>query len=145
MLLRDVLKVVGESELKSFPWGRSVISLVNGFVDEARQLTLSSTGTDIVLAIESINEMEREMVLSAKVSADGFIAPPTPSANDDVQTERKQSNSKSIALFMFVGTLCLIALIMTLSASYAHLEGRPMDTSGVEMVLNAILEALKSN
>lgn len=143
MHLRDVLKVVGESELSRFPWGRNVVSIVNGFVEESYQLTLESKGADVDRAIATINEIEREMVLSAKVRIDGFVAPPVPSANDDVQIERNNSKTKSIAVFFFIGTLCLIALVMTFSISYGHLEGKPMDVSGLKLVFDAILGAIE--
>lgn len=134
--------MVGESELEKFPWGRNVVSIVNGFVEESFQLSLSSKGADVDRAIATISDIEREMVLSAKVRIDGFVALPTPSANDDVQTERNNSKTKSIVVFWFIGTLCLIAVVMTFSISYAHIQGQPMDTSGLKLVFDAILQAI---
>lgn len=146
MLLKDVLKVVGESELGSFPWGRSVVSVVNGFVDEEYQISLKSKGDDVNRAIESIPEEGRETVLSARMRADGYVALNTTSVNDDVVAqERSRHNTKAIAVFVFISSLCFIAIVMTMTTTHRHYKsGEPMETSWLVPLIEGILSALQT-
>ena len=123
-----------------------MVSLVNSFVSEDFQLSLASKGVDVDRAIAAINEVEREMVLSAKVRIDGFVAPAVTSANDDdaVTIERNKSKVKSILVSMFIGSLCLIALIMTFGTTFRHQAGEPMDTSWLKPLIDAAISILQS-
>lgn len=145
MHLRDVLKVVGESELERFPWGRNVVSLINGFVKPDQQISLSSKGDQINAAISSIDEVTRELLLAAKVNLDGFISQAAPAANDEISEEASTHKTKSIAVLLFLGVLCFIAVVLTLSSSYVHVKGGEMDTGGLKLVLETILVLLNGS
>lgn len=67
MLMSDVIKVLGNTPLKAFPWGCVVKDTVNLFVDEASRITEESTGMDVTTALDSLSADTRELVLQARL------------------------------------------------------------------------------
>ncbi len=67
MLLSDVIKVIGEDALEEFPWGCVVVDTVNLFVTEEFRLTMASTGHDVNLALNSLGEDVKDLVLRANL------------------------------------------------------------------------------
>lgn len=67
MLMSDVIKVLGNTPLKAFPWGCVVKDTVNLFVEEANKITDDSTGTDVTTALDSLPAEQRDLVLRAKL------------------------------------------------------------------------------
>jgi hypothetical protein len=143
MLLDDVLKVVGTSELRDFPWGPSVITLVNSFIEDHSQLTLASTGVDLVDAIGKVEETQRLMLLQARIGIVA-VAPHTCSANDEDGNETvTKDKTRSIVSIGFTIILCFIAMVLTLSMSYsATKNGTELDLNGLGSVLKIIGEVI---
>ncbi|MND13222.1 hypothetical protein D3C76_418010 [compost metagenome] len=67
MLMSDVIKVLGDTPLKAFPWGCVVKDTVNLFVDEPNRITEDSTGKDVTTALDSLPAEQRDLVLRAKL------------------------------------------------------------------------------
>jgi len=67
MLMSDVIKVLGDTPLKAFPWGCVVRDTVNLFVMDTNRLTENSTGMDVTAALESLPLETRDLVLQAKL------------------------------------------------------------------------------
>lgn len=67
MLMSDVIKVLGDTPLKAFPWGCVVKDTVNLFVDEPNKITEDSTGMDVTTALDSLPADTRDLVLQAKL------------------------------------------------------------------------------
>lgn len=67
MLMSDVIKVLGNTPLKAFPWGCVVKDTVNLFVDEPNRITDESTGMDVTTALDSLSAEQRDLVLQAKL------------------------------------------------------------------------------
>ncbi|MNB58471.1 hypothetical protein D3C87_332240 [compost metagenome] len=67
MLMSDVIKVLGNTPLKAFPWGCVVKDTVNLFVDETNRITEDSTGMDVTTALDSLPAEQRDLVLRAKL------------------------------------------------------------------------------
>lgn len=67
MIMSDVIKVLGNTPLKAFPWGCVVKDTVNLFVDETNKITEDSTGTDVTTALDSLSIETRDLVLRAKL------------------------------------------------------------------------------
>lgn len=67
MLLSDVIKVLGNTPLKAFPWGCVVKDTVNLFVDESNKITEDSTGMDVTTALDSLSAETRDLVLRAQL------------------------------------------------------------------------------
>lgn len=65
MLMSDVLKVLGNTPLKEFPWGCWVKDSVNLFVDEDARLTDESTGEDVLTSLATLEADVRALVLAA--------------------------------------------------------------------------------
>lgn len=68
MKLDDVLKVVGSSTLDAFPWGSSVVMLVNSFLPDDQQLTGKSTGEQLSLSIGGLPVEQQQAILTAKIN-----------------------------------------------------------------------------
>lgn len=67
MLISDVIKVLGNTTLKEFPWGCAVRDTVNLFAVDPYRLTDVSTGSDVLAALESLPAENRDLVLKASI------------------------------------------------------------------------------
>lgn len=67
MQMSDVIKVLGNTPLKEFPWGCIVKDTVNLFASEGHLLTDESSGEDVHAALDSMLPDVRDLVLSANV------------------------------------------------------------------------------
>lgn len=67
MLMSDVIKVLGNTPLKAFPWGCVVKDTVNLFVEEPNKITEDSTGMDVTTALDTLSAETRDLVLQAKL------------------------------------------------------------------------------
>ncbi|MNI45233.1 hypothetical protein D3C76_37180 [compost metagenome] len=67
MLIADVVKVLGNTTLKEFPWGCAVRDTVNLFTVDPFRLSDASTGTDVLAALESLPVENRDLVLKASI------------------------------------------------------------------------------
>ncbi|QTH80229.1 hypothetical protein PA10_00029 [Pseudomonas phage pPa_SNUABM_DT01] len=67
MLISDVIKVLGNTTLKEFPWGCAVRDTVNVFAVDPYRLTDASTGVDVLAALESLPEENRDLVMRASI------------------------------------------------------------------------------
>lgn len=146
MLLSDVLKVIGTSELRDFPWGHNVVALVNSFVSEQAQLTIASTGTDLEMAVSKVDAAQRDLLLRARVGMISHVDQAA-SANDaDLLDEQDEKNkTRSIISIAFSAILCLIAVVLTVSMSYsASINGTEIDVEGIGSFLKIIHEIISS-
>lgn len=67
MLISDVIRVLGDSSLKEFPWGCVVKDTINLFAKNEFRLTDNSTGKDVLASLESLGDDVKELVLKASV------------------------------------------------------------------------------
>lgn len=67
MLLSDVIKVIGDTPLREYPWGAVVVDTINLFVDVGHQLTDDSTGPDVHRALDSLSDEVKDIVLQANL------------------------------------------------------------------------------
>lgn len=145
MLLGDVLKVVGTSELRDFPWGSNVVSLVNSFVPEQAQLSLSSTGAELAYAVGLVDEDHRPILLQARIGVT-VLGKRESSANDDETDDTvAKAKTRSIVTIGFTSVLCLIAVVLTLGMSISSVKhGTELDASSLTAILKMITEVITS-
>lgn len=67
MLMSDVIKVLGDTPLKSFPWGCTVRDTVNLFVESDHRITEESTGAGVKAALNTLSPDTKALVLQAKL------------------------------------------------------------------------------
>jgi hypothetical protein len=145
MILQDVINVVGSDLLEAFPWGKSVIILVNSFTHDDHALSLASTGIDLVAAIAQVEPTQRAMLLNAKVlpstSQEGLFR-----INDSVIVRVKNDYMmRNVIMVGFTAILCLIASLLTFSATYMESMAHGEDgREGFISMLSILLEILKS-
>ncbi|MNP89215.1 hypothetical protein D3C85_16190 [compost metagenome] len=65
MQMSDIIKAVGDSTLKEFPWGCVVKDTVNLFVSNEFRLDENSTGSDLMHSLDSLGHDVRELILKA--------------------------------------------------------------------------------
>jgi hypothetical protein len=145
MILKDVVNVVGSNLLEAFPWGKSVILLVNSFTHDDHALSLASTGDDLVAAIAQVDPTQRPMLLNAKVmpstGQEGLFR-----INDSVIVRVKNDYlMRNVIMVTFTSILCVIASLLTFSAAFVESASSGEDThEGFISMLTIVLEILKS-
>jgi hypothetical protein len=141
MILDDVLRVVGDSALSDFPWGRNVVLLVNGFTPVDTNLKLDSTGIELKEAMLNVAEEHRALLLNARVFIDDNHG--LSCSNDAVIGAVKAEHKvRNIIVVGFAMMLCLVAMLLTLSSS-APGQATPEDTaSTVDTVLDIVVTVL---
>jgi hypothetical protein len=147
MTLDDVLKVVGNSSLTDFPWGRNVALLVNGFTPVDVNLKHDSTGQELKDAIDRVPEPNRTLLLNAQVYVDHVQD--LMCANDPRLISVKSGHHvKKIIMVGFAGMLCSIAIVLTLSLTLtspvSNAQGSSMTLKGALETIVEVIEIFKS-
>ncbi len=137
MRLSDVLKVIGTSKLTDFPWGESVVDLVNSFTPDDTVITLESSGAEVEAAIAKVDQTHLPILLQAKVIG-GKVQRDDGVSDAVIGHLNSQNKAKSLLLMMFTGTLCLVAVMMT----FGIVNGTPGDFSMVKDILGIIKDVL---
>jgi len=145
MKLDDVLKVVGSSTLDAFPWGSSVVMLVNSFLPDDQQLTGKSTGEQLSLSISGLPVEQQQAILTAKINplkavADLNTAVPAGPAPTGllIGKDGKLSPTALIAL-----STALIALFMAVDPAAAGRVLMSIDWEKLETTVTHISSIIK--
>jgi hypothetical protein len=120
MQLCDVVKVVGTSQLKDFPWGALVVDLMNSFLVEDQMLTLQSDGEALSAAIGSLAQEQQMFLLAAtvdtkriKLTVPAQAPPDTPPLPDTIDVMKEKNNRLfNMGSLAFMALLTIAALLM---------------------------------
>lgn len=146
MTLGDVLRVVGDSALSDFPWGRNVVLLVNGFTPDDTNLKTSCTGLELKAAMETVAAEHRTLLLNARVLIDDHQG--MTCVNDAMISQVNASHKlRNLIVLGFALVLCLIAGVLTISNVPTEVitdEQTVENTNTVIEMLMSVLEKFKS-
>lgn len=142
MRLSDVLKVIGTSKLIDFPWGESVVDLVNSFTPDDTTITLESSGAEVEAAIAKVDQTHLPILLQAKVIR-GKTAGNGRLSSTVLGHIDSHHKAKALLLMLFTGTLCLIAVMLSFGIGYDTIvNGKPGDFSVLKDILGIIRDVL---
>lgn len=129
MQMSDVIKVVGDSSLKEFPWGNMVIDTINLFAKNEFRLNENSTGDDVMRSLDSLGQEVKDLVLKAEIDPSrcsitqsvggGMVVKHTDENYDDptVQLWRVMLSPKFIVVTTIVCVIVVVALNMVFRLS----------------------------
>jgi hypothetical protein len=119
MFLSDVVRVLGESPLRDFPWGVMVANTINLFTEEEHRLTEESTGEDVHSALNSLTDEVRELVLRARLDVhSGKITAPAGGnmvieyEDGEDKTLTEPDFSKVMSSPVFIAVMTTVTLII---------------------------------
>lgn len=145
MQMSDVIKVVGESSLKEFPWGNMVKDTINLFAKNEFRLNENSTGNDVLRSLDSLGHEVKDLVLKATIDPSrcsvtqpvggGMVVKHTDECHDDptVQLWRAMLSPKFVVVTTIVCVIVVVALNMVFRLS-AH------DDLSWQALIDAIIE-----
>lgn len=129
MQMSDVIKVVGDSSLKEFPWGNVVKDTINLFAKNEFHLNENSTGDDVMRSLDSLGQEVKELVLKAAIDPSrcsitqsvggGMVVKHIDENHDDptVQLWRAVLSPKFIVVTTIVCVIVVVALNMVFRLS----------------------------
>ena len=129
MQMSDVIKVVGDSSLKEFPWGNVVKDTINLFAKNEFHLNENSTGDDVMRSLDSLGQEVKELVLKAAIDPSrcsitqsvggGMVVKHIDENHDDptVQLWRAVLSPKFIVVTTIVCVIVVVALTMVFRLS----------------------------
>lgn len=129
MQMSDVIKVVGDSSLKEFPWGNVVKDTINLFAENEFRLNETSTGNDVMRSLDSLGQEVKDLVLKAAIDPSrcsitqsvggGMVVKHTDENHDDptVQLWRAMLSPKFIVVTTIVCVIVVVALNMVFRLS----------------------------
>lgn len=145
MQMSDVIKVVGDSSLKEFPWGNVVKDTINLFAKNEFRLNENSTGNDVMRSLDSLEQEVRDLVLKAAIDPSrcsitqsvggGMVVKHTDENHDDptVQLWRAMLSPKFIVVTTIVCVIVVVSLNMVFRLS-------ANDDLSWQVLIDAILE-----
>lgn len=129
MQMSDVIKVVGDSSLKEFPWGNVVKDTINLFANNEFRLNEDSTGNDVLRSLDSLGQEVKDLVLKAAIDPSrccitqsvggGMVVKHTDENHDDptVQLWRAMLSPKFIVVTTIVCVIVVVSLNMVFRLS----------------------------
>lgn len=129
MQMSDVIKVVGDSSLKEFPWGNVVKDTINLFAKNEFRLNENSTGDDVMRSLDSLGQEVKDLVLKVAIDPSrysvtqsvggGMVVKHTNENLEDptVQLWRAVLSPKFIVVTTIVCVIVVVALNMVFRLS----------------------------
>lgn len=155
MLLSDVIKAIGSTPLKSFPWGCAVRDVVNLFVGPRHALTMESDGHAVDEALNSLEEEVREMVMRADIdtvtcsvnvgAGDGLVVEHGETEVDPENEDKIINMQRALTnpTFLVVASIVVILLLIAVSLAASLPSNQGIDWNGIFDMLFSLFTTIK--
>lgn len=147
MNVGDALGVIGPVSLDVFPWGQTVIGIVNSHLSslpEEDRPDLHSTGTEVLEALDKLDADQKAMILAidlgvlGKTTVDVVRQEAVPGRVDSAKRAR------NIFVIMIGGLITLMAVVVTLAWYNTSLSsGQMPSTDDLQGILKIAVEIFR--
>ena len=133
MNIGGALGTIGTEQLKAYPWGPTVVAIVNTHLETTDHISLTDTGNLVVEKILSLEDDVQNSLLAIDIGPlEGAIS----------LNEHKNNYRGAIVVIFAVG-LVVMALFITVGQSGITPNGEKLDSGTMEAFFKMLLEAMK--
>lgn len=146
MEIRDAIRIAGTTAMELFPWGKTVVNVVNEFLPDNVKLNDKSSGVDLYQVLQQLPAEVQAVLLSKQVE----LAIVESNNERDKVVAREEADvtgktARPTVVLMLTGMVVAVAILIAVAyTTVAQQTGTMPDTGLLEAILKLTGEVLKS-